>query len=286
MGSGFFIALMHALFNGQWIIDEAAALPVDNRSFRYGAGLFETIRFVGESAPLWEQHMRRLLNSCKQLSWNLPALFTTDRLRDEVLRVIRKNKLNGSLRVRITASQGQGGLFDGDGKLSFLIEAWTLDPGRQIFNTNGWVIGCYEAARKSTDSLARLKSTSALIYAQAAAHARAEKWNDALTLNTQGNIADSCIANLFLVREGRIITTDSDQGAVEGVMQSWLLEQLQSDFSIERRAIHPDELLGAEEVFLTNALFGIRWVGRYADRLYTNQLSDRFYRKYIRTIFP
>ena len=88
------------------------------------------------------------------------------------------------------------------------------------------------------------------------------------------------------MREGRIITTDSDQGAVEGVMQSWLIEQLQSDFSIERRAIHPDELLGAEEVFLTNALFGIRWVGRYADRLYTNQLSDRFYRKYIRTIFP
>ena len=277
---------MQALFNGQWIDAEAGAVPVDNRSFRYGAGLFETIRFVGESAPLWEQHMHRLLRSCKQLNWILPALFTTDRLREDVVRVIQKNKLKGSTRVRITVSQGQGGLFDGDGKLTFLIEAWPLDPGRQIFNTNGWVIGCYDQARKSNDSLSRIKSTSALIYAQAAAHAKAEKWNDAFTLNVQGNIADSCIANLFLVCDGKIITTDTEQGAVEGVMQSWLIEQLRSDFIVERRAIHPAELLEAEEVFLTNALFGIRWVGRYADKRYVNACSDRIYRKYIRTIFP
>lgn len=277
---------MQALFNGQWIDTPTGALPIDNRSFRYGAGLFETIRFVGESAPLWGKHMQRLLTSCLQLNWNLPALFTTERLREDVIRVIQKNKLKGSIRVRITASQGQGGLFDGDGKLSFLIEAWSLDPGRQIFNSNGWVIGLYEEARKSTDALSRLKSTSALIYVQAATQAKSAKWNDALTLNVHGNIADSCIANVFLVRDNKIVTTSADQGAVEGVMQSWLIDQLQSDFTIERRAIQPVELLEAEEVFLTNALFGIRWVGRYSDRLYTNQISERIYRKYVRTIFP
>ena len=277
---------MQALFNGQWIDAASPAIPVDNRSFRYGAGMFETIRFVQETAPLWDRHMQRLLKSCFELGWTLPALFTTDRLQQDVIRVLRKNKITGSARVRITASHGLGGLFDGDGKMAFLIEAWPLDPGRQTFNNNGWVIGCYEPARKSADSLSRIKSTSALIYAQAAAFAKAEKWNDALVLNTNGHLADSCIANVFLIKGDQIITTDSAQGAIEGILQNWLIDQLQPAFSVERRAIHPTELLAADEVFLTNALFGIRWVGRLGDRHFTNPLSDRFYRKYIRTIFP
>jgi branched-chain amino acid aminotransferase len=276
---------MQALINGHWVDSERNAISVDNRSFRYGAGIFETIRFEGESAPLWDRHMIRLLQSSHQLGWDLPALFTTDRLREDVLRVIKKNKLAGSIRVRITASFGEGGLFDGDGKLSFLIEAWPLDPGRTTFNNNGWVIGCYDQARKSADWLSRMKSTSALIYTQAAAYARSEKWNDALILNSQNHLCDSCIANLFLVRDGRIITTDSEQGAVEGVMQGWLIDQLQSAYSIERRAISPAELIEAEEVFLTNALFGIRWVGRLGDTQYANLVSDRLYRGFIRTIF-
>lgn len=276
---------MQALFNGHWVDSESNAISVDNRSFRYGAGIFETIRFAGASAPLWDLHMNRLLRSVHELGWDLPALFTTDRLREDVLRVIKKNKLVDSIRVRITASHGEGGLFDGDGKLSFLIEAWPLDPGRKIFNTNGWVLGCYDQARKSTDRLSRIKSTSALIYTQAAAYARSEKWNDALILNSQHNLCDSCMANLFLVRDGRIITTDVEQGAVEGVMQEWLIDQLQSGYSIERRAISPAELTEAEELFLTNALFGIRWVGSLGDTQYAHALSDRLYRQLIRTIF-
>lgn len=277
---------MQALLNGQWIESPSASIPTDNRSFRYGAGVFETIRFENEHAPLWEGHMKRLLGSLEQLSWKLPALFTTERLYQDVIKLIRKNKIQSTARVRITASYGQGGLFDGDGKLSFLIEAWPLDPARKEFNSNGWVIGLYEKARKSADALAGIKSTSALIYAQAAQHAKSLKWNDALVLNTHSNIADSCIANIFLVKEGKLFTTDAQQGAVHGVMQEWLIERLQGEMEIVRGAIGPASLHSADEVFLTNALFGIRWVGGYADTRYGQSVAHRIYQRYIRTIFP
>ncbi len=282
----FLSQFMKALLNEHWIDSPSGAIPTDSRGFRYGAGLFETIRFEKEKAPLWSGHMDRLLQSIRQLGWQLPALFTTDRLFQDVLRLIQKNKIPSSARVRITVSNGHGGLFDGDGKLSWLIEAWPLDPARKEFNSNGWVIGLYEDARKSSDALSELKSTSALIYAQAAQYAKQQKWNDALVLNNDRCIADSCIANLFLVKDDKLITTDRGQGAVNGVMQTWLLERVADTMEVQRRPILPEDLLQADEVFLTNALFGIRWVGAYQDKRYGQSMAARLYQRYIRTIFP
>ncbi len=277
---------MKALLNGQWIDSPSDTISTDSRCFRYGAGLFETIRFENQRAPLWAGHMDRLLHSIRQLNWQLPALFTTERLFQDVIRLIQKNKIPSSARVRITVSNGQGGLFDGDGKLSFLIEAWPLDPARREFNSNGWVLGLYEDARKSTDALSELKSTSALIYAQAAQFAKLQKWNDALVLNSDRCIADSCIANLFIVKDDTLITTDRGQGAVSGVMQTWLLEEVKDTMEVQRRPIFPEDLLQADEVFLTNALFGIRWVGAYGDKRYVQTVAARLYQRHIRTIFP
>ncbi|MFM7672287.1 MAG: aminotransferase class IV [Bacteroidota bacterium] len=281
-----FLSAMQALLNGKWVESTAGSIPIDDRGFRYGSGLFETIRFEGETSPLWDRHMDRLTRSLQNLQWQMPALFTTEKLNEDVIRVIRKNRIKGSVRVRITVTHGQGGLFDGDRKLNFLIEAWSLDPARKEFNTNGWVIGVYKDARKSIDTISVIKSTSGLAYTQAAQYAKQEKWNDALLLNTNGDLADSCIANLFLVRGGELFTTDVNQGAVGGVMQSWLIDQLSPTQPVHRGAINITALQEADEVFLTNALFGIRWVGRIGDKVFDPTLSQDLYRQYIRTIFP
>lgn len=280
----FFIS-MHVLFNGKWMEGDQPSLHSADRGFRYGAGLFETIRFEGNHAPLWDLHLSRLKHSLAFLQWELPALFTPGKLYEDVLRTIQKNKINGSARVRIVVCHGSGGLFDGDRKLNFLIEAWPLEPSRKEFNVNGWVVGVYEEARKAPDRLSTCKSTSALLYAQAAQFAKQQKWNDALVLNTAGALADSCIANIFLVKENQLFTTDQTQGAVEGVMQSWWIDQLASELPVQRGIIRLQDLLEADEVFLTNALFGIRWVGRIGEKTYGNAVSQRLYQQHLRTIF-
>ncbi len=281
-----FLSAMQALLNGKWIDAQLPSIAPVDRGFRYGAGIFETIRFEGDHSPLWSRHMHRMNDSLDLLQWELPALFSIDKLRADVIRVIQKNKIKGSVRVRITITHGEGGLFDGDRKLNFLIEAWPLDPARKEYNTNGWVLGIYAGGRKSTDSISSCKTTSALLYTQAAQYAKTQKWNDALVLNTDGDLADSCLANLFLVKDGQLFTTDPNQGAVEGVMQAWWIDRLSTDFPIQRGAISMQNLLDADEVFLTNALFGIRWVGRVGDKSYGNQLSQQLYQSHVRTIFP
>jgi len=277
---------MQARLNGKWIDSSFGSVSIADRGFRYGAGLFETIRFENDRAPLWDRHLRRLTRSLTILNWSLPALLTPDRLQAEIIQTIQKNKLSGSVRVRVTLTHGEGGLFDGDRKINVLIETWPLDPSRKEFNTNGWVMGFFEGGQKSTDALSRCKSTSALLYTQAAQFAKQQKWNDALVFNAEGALADSCLANLFLVKEGKLFTTDSDQGAVEGVMQAWWIDQLSSTMPVLRGRILPNDLLKADEVFLTNALFGIRWVGRIGDRSYQNILSQTLYQRHLRTIFP
>lgn len=281
-----FLSVMTALLNGKWIDPVAGSLSPEDRGFRYGAGIFETIRFEGEQAPLWDRHFSRLTGSLSLLHWNVPALFSSEMLLEDIRRTIRKNKVGGSARVRLTLTHGRGGLFDGDRKLNILIEAWPLDPSRKEFNSNGWVLGLFAGGRKSTDALSSIKSTSGLLYAQAAQEAKAQKWNDCLVLNTNGEVADSSIANVFLVKEGMLHTTNSDQGAVEGVMQSWWIDRLSAAAPVQRGRITVEDLLAAEEVFLTNALFGIRWVGRIGDKEYANTHAHRLYQTHLRTIFP
>lgn len=280
-----FLHFMQALLNGKWIEGETPSVAVNERGFRYGAGIFETVRFEGEIAPLWDRHISRVLDSLAFLHWQLPAHFCSEKLLDDTIRTIRKNKILGSVRVRITFTHGTGGYFDGDRKLNVLIEAWPLDPARKEFNTNGWVLGLFDQARKAADRLARCKSTSALLYIQAAQYAKSQKWNDALVLNTSGNIADSCIANIFVLKDNVLYTTDTGQGAVEGVMQSWWIDRLAADMTVSRGIIVPDILQEADEVFLTNALFGIRWVGRIGEREYGHTVSHRLFQEHLRTIF-
>jgi branched-chain amino acid aminotransferase len=68
-------------------------------------------------------------------------------------------------------------------------------------------------------------------------------------------------------------------------MQSWFVEHLESEWPVMRTSISTHALMTADEVFLTNALFGIRWVRQIGDRQYAPMISHKLYHQYIRTIF-
>jgi branched-chain amino acid aminotransferase len=88
-----------------------------------------------------------------------------------------------------------------------------------------------------------------------------------------------------VLKDNVLYTTDTGQGAVEGVMQSWWIDRLAADMTVSRGIIVPDILQEADEVFLTNALFGIRWVGRIGEREYGHTVSHRLFQEHLRTIF-
>ena len=122
-----------------------------------------------------------------------------------------------------------------------------------------------------------------LIYALAAQYAKAQHWNEAIILNQYGRICDTTIANIFFIKDGRIHTPGLSEGCVKGVMRTYLIEQLQKEnISVEEGAYSNEDLLQADEIFLTNAIQGIRWVKSFGGKIYSCNKAAQMFRDFIR----
>jgi len=114
----------------------------------------------------------------------------------------------------------------------------------------------------------------------AALQAKKERWDDAFVLNTAERVCDATIANIFVVKNGTICTCPLQEGCIAGIMRRFLLERLPvNNFSIQEKTISEEDLLVADEVFLTNAIKGIRWVGQCGAARYSNQITKAVFSK-------
>jgi branched-chain amino acid aminotransferase len=277
--------------NGKIYPADEPVLLASNRGYRYGHGLFETMKVSNGTIMLEAFHFERLFSGLALLEYSLPALFTPANLREQILLLCEKNGCVKLGRVRLSVFPGNGGLYDdGDKLLQYLIECWTLEDTMNQLNENGLVLGVYEHARKSCDVFSQLKSANFLPYAMAAQYARASKLNDSLVLNIHDRIADATIANLFIVGKKRIITPPLREGCVNGVMRRRILESrnelIDIGYSVEELPLEVNDLLDTEEIFLTNAVYGIRWVKDFLGEKYPSTQTTEIYNKVIKTIHP
>ena len=142
----------------------------------------------------------------------------------------------------------------------------------------GSVAGIYPLSRKSPDAFSRLKTNNYLASAMAARYAREKHWHDALLLNTHDRICESSVANVFIIRYGRLYTPPLPEGCVAGVMRRFALHTLpEAGYSIQELPLEQAYLYEADEVFLTNAL-SLRSLGRCDDAVYTDQISRDIFR--------
>jgi branched-chain amino acid aminotransferase len=277
--------MSHICFNGKIIHADEPVLLAANRGYRYGDGLFETIRLQNGRLLLKDYHFDRLFSGFSILKFNVPARFTRERLEDEILRLCRKNECESLARVRLSVSRGNGGLYDEERALQYLVECWPLNETVNNLNENGLAIDVYTGAEKSCDQFANLKTANFLIYSMAAVYAKENKLNDCLVLNSSGSIADSTTANLFLVKKDTILTPGTGEGCVEGVMRRWLLVNMRNEgLKVNETTITVNDLKHADEVFLSNAIHGIRWAKQFRDKTYQNSRTTEIYRKFVKTI--
>jgi branched-chain amino acid aminotransferase len=273
-------------FNGKMVSGKEPILMASNRGYRYGDGLFETMKVVNGNIALNQFHFERLFSGLSLLKFEIPRLFTAEKLQQEIILLCKKNGCENLARVRLSAFRGNGGLYDEDKTLQYIIECWPLNESVTRLNDNGLVIDIFPDARKSCDKFSTIKSANFLPYSMAAQYARENKLNDALVLNTTGNIADSTIANIFIIKDDVVITPGLEEGCVSGVMRRHLLEQFRvSGISFQESKLGVSDLTTAEEIFLTNAINGIRWVRQFGDRMYTNVKTVEIYNRFIKTIF-
>ena len=249
--------------------DGTPVITPDNRSFRYGDGLFETIKINNGIIQLRDYHFERLFLGMKLLQFEIPKHFTAEYLEKKITELCEKNQHNSFARVRLIIFRSNGGLYDAENTPHYIIQTWNIEAATEL-NSNGLIIDVYPDARKVCDQFSNIKSNNFLPYVMAALYAKNIKVNDCLLLNNFDRIADSTIANIFFIKDDVIYTSPLSEGCVAGVMRRFIIEKFSSKFAVIEKPFSIDELQNADEIFLTNSIKGIRWVKQFRNTIYSN----------------
>lgn len=213
--------------------------------------------------------MERLLGGMSLLGYAVePGM--AEMLAGGVLTLCEAERCLGAARVRLNVFRGEGPLFDAaPAPVRYLIQAHPLTPASLEFQAEGIRVGIFSGTVRCFDDFSALKTQSYLPSVMAARHAAARGWEDSLVLNDRGMVSESAIANVFMVREGTVFTPPLSEGCVAGVTRRRLLELLPgAGYQVVEAPISPDDLRGAQEIFLTNAIRRIRPVTLFEEKRY------------------
>ncbi|MBC9930766.1 aminotransferase class IV [Chitinophaga qingshengii] len=257
-------------YNGKFFPAGDPILTADNRAFRYGDGCFETMRVHQGEVVLGDLHFERLLASLNLLHFDIPAHFTKAYFLRQIADLCHKNNLTNMARVRFTVFRVDGGLYEPYSNMfNYVIQTWELNSSILGLNENGLVLDVFPDARKTSDKFSPIKSNNCLPYVMGAIYGKQHGLNEVLLLNQYGRVADSTIASVFIVHRKTIYTPPLSEGGVCGVMRKHLLRS-ELPFKMEEKPLTIEDLENADEIFLTNAIQGIRWVGHFRDNSYGN----------------
>lgn len=270
------------VFDGEMVSPDDIHLSPDNRSFRYGDGFFETIHMRNGAMPLFHWHMERFFDSLPRMGFTTPSYCSPQLLQQVIEKLVPRNGHATSARIRLTVFRDEQSF----SLPHYIIQSSLLSPGYAERNTSGLQLAVYPQARKVCDGFSSLKHNSYLPYAMASLWAREQGLDDALVLNQDGGIADASIANIFTVRDGVISTPSLAEGCVNGVFRRYLIHSLQKEgVMVAEKKITVDDLLQADEVFLTNALYGIRWVGGFEGKQFRNEVAAKLHSQFAATLY-
>jgi aminodeoxychorismate lyase len=274
-------------YNGKIFKATEKVIDINDRSFRYGDGCFETMKLINGKIVLQNYHVERLITSLQKLQFIKTAFFLSSKFIDSITHLAEKNYHVKSARVRVTVSRGSAALYDIiTQQPDYLIQTFPLINTVNQLNTNGLDIGFYRDAVKSCDTFSNIKSNNYLPYIMAALWAKQHTLNDALLLNTKGNICDASIANIFILKKNIIKTPALTEGCIAGTMRKHLLSCFANEnILFEETAITENEVLQADEIFLTNAIQGIKWVKQCNHSTYNNAVAISLYNSYIIPLF-
>lgn len=256
--------------NGRHYKDTSAGVPYDSRAVRFGFGLFETMLLVDGQIMLKELHMKRLYSSIEQLKLVMPELMSPEWMEEEVLKSVRKNKLEKLCRIRLQIYAGKGGLFDGQSPWTeFIIDCQPLDASIMQLNEKGLTLMYTEGLMKSADSIANLKTSNAMIYAMGARQAMEKKVDNTIIINTSDRPIETTLANIFCIKGDEIYTPALSEGCIAGVMRKHVIEQLTGKgYKITEEPLTREFLKSADSVFTTNSVRRVKWVASIEDKQY------------------
>lgn len=262
-------------FNGV-IIDSDLQLSVNNRSFLYGDGVFETLKIVNNKILFFEDHYFRLMASMRIVRMEIPMSFTPEYLENQIVTLVNHSNIQNSARVRITVYRNEGGFYSPTvNSVSFVIQASELKYKAYQIEKRHYEVDLYKDFIVTKQLLSTLKTTNRIIQVTASVFAKENQLDSCLLVNDSKNVIEAISGNLFMLMGNSLITPPVSEGCLNGIMRKQIIELVKKTTSIDliEKEISPFDLQKADELFITNVIIGIQPITKYRKKEFEIKLS-------------
>ena len=266
---------MEYYINSGKITNYSQGISVNNRAFRYGDSLFETMFYTNGRIIFFDKHIERLRKGLSLLKIRHNNLII-NKLLSLIKELIQINNITHSARIRLQVFRKDGGLYlPSNNELDYIIEVFPLDNSTYVINKKGIHIGIAKGVIKDNNQFSQLKTTSKMDMVLCAIEAKEMGWDDAIITNSKGKLIESSKSNLFIYKNNKLYTPTTDDGPLNGIMRQTVIE-ISNKIGIECIETHISEtdIINVDEIFLTNSIIGINWVSAYKTKRYMHKISD------------
>lgn len=258
-----------AFIRGKIVPVEDATVSVMTNALHYGGGIFGGIKGfkVADQLAIFRlaDHMERMRKSCRILRF--PYEFDPDIVAGHIVELTKRNNPTGTTYIRPLVYRSDTQLspaIAGDYDLA----VYMLDMPHYFDPTKGTSV-CVSSWQRNADNAIppRTKATGGYINSALAIHDAAQQgFDSAIMLDAQGNVSEGAVMNIFLVRDGVLVTPSTDSSILEGITRRTVLElATEWGMTVRERVVSRSELYVADEVFFCGTAANISWCPRIDD---------------------
>ncbi|MCP4261150.1 MAG: hypothetical protein GY774_27135 [Planctomycetes bacterium] len=235
-------------------IDKAHISATDS-GFLYGAGLFETMRSYNGVVFALKDHLDRLFTSAGTLSIN--NTYDKEYLTDAIYKVLKANKLTDA-RLRLTLTNGPMAESEEQRKATLLITATKLQPYPAEYYKKGVMVILSPSRQNTFEPTSGHKTTSYFSRMIMLNSAHQKRAAEALWFTTNNQLAEGCVSNVFLVKDSVIYTPPIETPVLAGIARKTVCKIASTNsIKLVEKDLNIDDVLGADEIFLTNIIMQI-----------------------------
>ncbi|MFA5293812.1 MAG: aminotransferase class IV [Phycisphaerae bacterium] len=245
---------MNKVFLNNEIIESSEAkISCSDGGFLYGAGLFETMRASNGVVFALDGHLDRLFTSAEKLKINLRG--DREFIADAIYQTLNANELKDA-RIRLTATSGA--INADQPEPTLLVTASNFTPYPKEYYDKGIMVVLNSYRQNPADVLSGHKTTSYFSRISALATAHQRRAAEALWFTVDGRLAEGCVSNVFIVKNSVLYTPSLKSGILPGIVRKTVLTLAgENSIKAEEAELTIDDLLGADEVFITNVIMQV-----------------------------
>jgi len=264
--------------NGQYRNAREPVLHSNNRGFRHGDAVCETMRANGKVIHFFEDHLTKLIKGMKALKMQVPAPIRNHTIQQEITRLLHKNRHLKGAGIRLTVFRDPSeNSFAQDNACTYLIETEKLPSDAYALNTKGLMVDLFPELKEPVSPFSHITSPNQLFYVMADLYRKEHHLDECLLINTREKITGTINSNIFMVSRDIIKTPSLASGCREGIMRSRII-QYAEDAGImvnDQDPVWFDELMTADEIFLTNTTEGIQWIAGIRQKRYFKETAKK-----------